>query len=58
MRSDKALAKGWPIATGMIKGAGRFVRDGVGVPSTLGSNLRSYDSATSPSWRRPAGGSW
>ena len=22
---DKALAKGWPIATGMIEGASRFV---------------------------------
>jgi hypothetical protein len=25
MRYDKALAKGWPIATGMIEGACRFV---------------------------------
>jgi len=25
MRYDKALEKGWPIATGMIEGACRFV---------------------------------
>jgi len=25
MKYDKALAKGWPIATGMIEGACRFV---------------------------------
>jgi hypothetical protein len=28
MKYDKALAKGWPIATGMIKGACRFVIEG------------------------------
>jgi hypothetical protein len=31
MRYDKALANGWPIATGMIEGACRFIEDRFGI---------------------------
>ena len=55
MRYDKALASGWPIATGMIEGACRFViEDRFGITGARWSRTAPKSSSNSAPWSSTA----